>query len=208
MMFVEVFTPRGTLNAEQRRQIGERLLADLMNVPEAPASVIEAGRALCQVVVHEPDVWTVGGKPVGPESAPRYVVRASVPGGWAADMSDHLIKAFTATLADIENDAERLFRESDAWVQVVAMPDGAFGTLGKAMTSNDVVRMMTQAFREGADGELPAPPPGKAIDPICGMTVPLSGSALTLEHEGETFAFCSHGCRAVFAEDQGIAIPA
>ena len=38
-----------------------------------------------------------------------------------------------------------------------------------------------------------------AVDPICGMTVAVTGETLSLEHEGETVYFCAEGCRRAFA---------
>ena len=38
-----------------------------------------------------------------------------------------------------------------------------------------------------------------AVDPICGMTVTVTASTLSLEHEGETVYFCAEGCRRAFA---------
>ena len=39
-----------------------------------------------------------------------------------------------------------------------------------------------------------------ALDPICGMTVTVSPSALQLECDGVTYYFCGAGCRAAFQE--------
>jgi Cu+-exporting ATPase len=40
-----------------------------------------------------------------------------------------------------------------------------------------------------------------ATDPVCGMTVDPASAAHSLEHDGETFFFCSAGCRQRFADD-------
>ncbi len=50
------------------------------------------------------------------------------------------------------------------------------------------------------DGELPAvqAPARIAVDPICGMTVAAIASTPSVERDGETFYFCSEGCRAKF----------
>ena len=47
----------------------------------------------------------------------------------------------------------------------------------------------------------PEPPDGVAIDPVCGMSVVIEGSAQTAEHEGTTYHFCGKGCRLEFEED-------
>ncbi len=41
----------------------------------------------------------------------------------------------------------------------------------------------------------------KVLDPVCGMTVNPETSKHRFEHHGETFHFCSAGCRAKFAAD-------
>ena len=40
-----------------------------------------------------------------------------------------------------------------------------------------------------------------ARDPVCGMEV--ANSLLTIEHDGETFAFCSSSCQEAFSSDPG-----
>jgi YHS domain-containing protein len=57
---------------------------------------------------------------------------------------------------------------------------------------------VVRPYREAPQAAEPAP--GTAIDPICGMTVALTDTAIILEHQGTTYAFCCNGCRAVFAE--------
>jgi xanthine dehydrogenase accessory factor len=37
-----------------------------------------------------------------------------------------------------------------------------------------------------------------ATDPICGMTVLIDASALSLEHDGQTDYFCGEGCLRAF----------
>ncbi|WP_119462216.1 heavy metal translocating P-type ATPase [Rhodospirillaceae bacterium SYSU D60014] len=43
--------------------------------------------------------------------------------------------------------------------------------------------------------------PGTVIDPVCGMSVDPATSKHRHEHAGETYHFCSAGCRAKFAAD-------
>ncbi len=161
----------------------------------APAAVIESWRALTQVVVHELDTWVVGGRPVEPGEPPHYVVRVSVPGAWRKDMSAAVIARITRVLAEADADPQRLYREPQAWVHVVGIAEGSCGVLGLAVGSSDIVKMITRPFRESPDRDalIKAAAPGTTIDPICGMTVPLTDAAITLEHEGVTYAFCSCG---------------
>jgi xanthine dehydrogenase accessory factor len=48
-----------------------------------------------------------------------------------------------------------------------------------------------------------SPPEREAIDPVCGMTVAVSGARHVAEVEGRTFYFCCSGCRASFLADPG-----
>ncbi len=41
----------------------------------------------------------------------------------------------------------------------------------------------------------------EAIDPVCGMTVAVTDSTPSSEHEGTTYFFCGQGCRARFESD-------
>lgn len=40
-----------------------------------------------------------------------------------------------------------------------------------------------------------------AIDPVCGMTVVKAEAKATFDHNGETYYFCSTGCKDAFAKD-------
>jgi xanthine dehydrogenase accessory factor len=46
-------------------------------------------------------------------------------------------------------------------------------------------------------------PPAEALDPVCGMTVAITASALSLELDGDTYYFCGPGCRESFERDPG-----
>ena len=202
MILIELFSPKGTLSAEQRRRIPERLI-EAISEAGAPAEVAEAWRAICQVVLHEPDAWIVGGRPVEPGEPPRYIVRVSVPGAWRNDMSAHVIARLTQALAADDPNPQRLFQEPLVCVQIVGVAEGSYGAFGRVMRSADIIKLITRPYREASAGRIPAeqPAPGTAIDPICGMTVALTDTAITLEHAGTTYAFCSSGCRSVFAEE-------
>jgi xanthine dehydrogenase accessory factor len=41
----------------------------------------------------------------------------------------------------------------------------------------------------------------EAVDPVCGMTVMASASAMPLEHDGVTYYFCCAGCRQKFQQN-------
>jgi YHS domain-containing protein len=88
------------------------------------------------------------------------------------------------------------------WVHVIGVPEGSCGALGQVMRSADIIKMVTKPYREASKSHVHTAKqaPGTAIDPICGMTVMQSDKAIVLEHQGTTYAFCSVGCRTVFAE--------
>jgi xanthine dehydrogenase accessory factor len=44
-------------------------------------------------------------------------------------------------------------------------------------------------------------PAGDAVDPVCGMTVATATTSLHADHDGVTYWFCGHGCRAAFLDD-------
>ncbi|HEY2508891.1 MAG TPA: XdhC family protein [Streptosporangiaceae bacterium] len=51
------------------------------------------------------------------------------------------------------------------------------------------------AHTPAADGQ------GEATDPVCGMTVTVAADALSAEHDGLTYYFCSAGCKHAFEQD-------
>jgi len=201
MTLFELFVPRGTLGGEQSRRLGERLVTEVVSAEGAPAAVIERGRALTQVVVHEPDAWIVGGRPVDPTEAPRYVVRVTVPGGHLSDgMRAELVARITRAIAEVDEDPQRLYHEPSAWVHIVEIPDGSIGVFGQVMRTAEIIKMTVTGERVVKGSPLAAEvAPDTAADPICGMTVALTDGAITLEHEGTTYAFCNAGCRDIFA---------
>jgi Cu+-exporting ATPase len=41
----------------------------------------------------------------------------------------------------------------------------------------------------------------KVVDPVCGMRIRKREAVATLEHEGETYYFCSEMCKEEFIKD-------
>jgi xanthine dehydrogenase accessory factor len=52
-----------------------------------------------------------------------------------------------------------------------------------------------------ADHPVAATTPSRAIDPVCGMTVPADRTSRTFEYGGVSYYFCSVGCRTAFERD-------
>ncbi len=50
--------------------------------------------------------------------------------------------------------------------------------------------------------------PATTTDLVCGMSVDPSTAAASVEHEGQTYYFCSHGCHKSFVEDPASYVPA
>jgi xanthine dehydrogenase accessory factor len=59
------------------------------------------------------------------------------------------------------------------------------------------------AWRHAGFGSEAAPTtaPPEAVDPVCGMTVPVHAGAISLEVNGVVYHFCCDGCRARFESD-------
>lgn len=201
MMLIELFVPRGARTpGNERRRVAERLLAELTSHEGADPAVLDATRALFHVIVHEPHEWISGGGRVEP---PRYFVRVSLPGGSMVNDKGraHYISAITRVLAETSDQPERFYREPVATVHLIEVPEGAYGSLGRPMREADLVQMVmgtgggtvesARSVQPGAD---------TAVDPICGITVQVTDTAIVLEHDRGTYAFCCNGCRDVFAE--------
>ena len=204
MIFVELFASQGALTAEQRRRVGQDLVAAVMPAQEgAPAEAVAGARAYTQVVIHEPETWFVGGISTAPPEQPRYVVRITVPVAWRKEMSPMIIPAITRVLAKSERDPTRLHNVPHAWIQIMGIPEGSYGIFGRPQTTTDIVRLITQPYRdgdeEGRTGELP---PGTALDPVCGMTVPLDNAFRVVEADGITYAFCANACHTIFEQER------
>jgi YHS domain-containing protein len=203
MMTIEVFVTGRALSADEERDLADRVLRALTTEDAAPDSVMESARELAHVLVEQPRAWATGGPP--PDSAPRYLVRLTVPRAWSNDrqFGSHIVPLITESIAATEPDPSRLRREPHCVVQIVGLREHCMGTLGRATTSTEITRLMTQGFRES--GDQPEAPVGSTIDPVCGMPVEWATAKFTLTHDGVDYAFCAPSCRKVFAEDNATA---
>lgn len=205
MMLIEVFAPKGALSEEQRQHVAERLLTEVTYADDVPSDVLERARSLWQVVVHEPEAWIVGERSLEPTDPPYYIVRMSVPEGSLTDeaRADH-ISSITRVLAEADEDPQRFYREPHVWVHLIEVPESNFGSFGQTMRTSDIVNMIVNPGGNVDERSTPAeePAPETAVDPICGMTVALTDTAITLEYDGITYAFCGTGCRDVFAQQR------
>ncbi|MFW6693461.1 hypothetical protein [Streptomyces sp. MAR4 CNX-425] len=213
MLLIEVFVPAGALNEEERQTLARRLVDTLMVEDDSHAiEIIDAQRALTQVLVHEPATWYLGQRPAAdPADPPRYLVRVTVPASWRKEMCDHTVRIVTDVLAESERaagrDPDRVRREPHAIVLVDGITEGGVGIQGKAMSSLDLTELISRPYRdESAARPAPEPPQGQLIDPVCGMAVDLDDSALTLVHEGVLYGFCHGLCRRAYADEHGVSL--
>ena len=205
MFFIEVSVPKGALDPERRRLLMERLGSVdelLLGEPMHPAAE-RTMRSCYQAVLHEPEVWTVGGGVWSEGDPPRYAVRMQVPGSWRKEMAEHLIPIFLRIIGEVDGDPEGVASEPRALVNVVGVPEGSVGVFGGPMRSEDLGLKVGRSFREARRrGETaPGPRPGAVYDPMCGMTIDLSTAEFTLEHDGEVYGFCCEPCQAGFREE-------
>ncbi|GAA4973668.1 YHS domain-containing protein [Nonomuraea thailandensis] len=214
MLLIEVFVPKGALSEEERQSLGRRLIDTLMTEDDSHATeVLDAQRTLTQVLVHEPVTWVLGERPPAvPDDPPRYLVRVTVPASWRKEMCEYAVDIVTGTLSETERaagrDPERLRRRPHATVLVDGISEGGVGLHGKAMTSMDLTELVSRTYRDNT-ARSPAPPQpahGTLIDPICGMSVDLDDSTLTLVHQGALYGFCHGLCRRAFADEHGLSL--
>ncbi|MEE2040492.1 YHS domain protein [Nocardiopsis sp. CT-R113] len=196
MIFIELFVPRGSLGAEPRRRLAERLgnVVELTHGEETQEGWEAVLGSLLQVVVHEPELWVVDQRLLESGAAPRYLVRIHVPAPWRKAMSEHMITYVTKVISEVESDARRPYLEPVVQVQVLGVTEGSYGLLGRATDSDGIVELMNEPYREEYER-------GRAVlDPICKMYVPLNDTAITLEWEGTLHGFCCTACREEFLE--------
>ncbi len=197
MIFIELFVPRGTLDGDRRRRLAEALgdVTRLARGEDMQDGLRQAVGSLLQVVVHEPEVWVVD-QGVAADGAPRYVVRAHVPGPWRKAVAGAVVEYVTEAVAEVEDDPRRPYREPVVQVQVMGVAEGSLGVLGRAVDSAAIVDLMNEPRREDYEQ-------GRALlDPVCGVYVVLDESAVTLERDGVLHGFCCAGCRDAFIEKE------
>lgn len=204
MTLIEVFVPKGSLSEADRDALGEHLATELLS---GEGDVVRRARAMAWVLIHEPRNWTVGGSAVASIDPPRFIVRLTVPGGHMNDAQRaEAVARITRALSSFAGDSQRLYRHPHAWVQIVEAPDGSLGLFGQVLGNADLVQLIVDPAHEAVVRKRAhaTPADGKLVDPICGMTVELTDTAITLELDGEIVAFCSTACRDAFAEAHAI----
>ena len=202
MNLIEVAYPAGALDENQRQAIATAVISNFLVEPDAPAQAIErAGRAT-HVWFHEAHTWTTGAGPMRGDGPLPVVVTITVPQAWREELSRHAIGAVRAALSR-HAPSIGLGGEGAVWINVVGVDEGSIGMNGKPATSTDIVRYLTRDITPPDTADLPK---DVLIDPVCGMRVRLGKGTISLNHDGQTVAFCASGCRNVYAQDHNIAV--
>jgi xanthine dehydrogenase accessory factor len=80
--------------------------------------------------------------------------------------------------------------------------------IGARTPAEVAVAVLAEIVAERGRAPVPAPPvataPPVAVDPVCGMEVPVGPQSLHLDHDGERHWFCSAGCRERFAAEHAV----
>src|SRR5690606_37915530 len=107
------------LDARAEQDLADRVMSALTGYDEAPDATMAKAREFTHVLIQQPRTWVTGGPHT--DSAPRYLVRLTVPGSWSGDpdFGKNIGPMITAAIAGTEPDAERLNREPHCVVQIV-----------------------------------------------------------------------------------------
>lgn len=210
MFLIEIAHPRGALTADDHAALAQTIIAGLVDTDDDAAiegvaeETMRRARPMTHVAFRELVDWTNGDGPITTDVAPPIWVTATVPEAWRDDMARHTIGWIRRAIRRLDNDHGWQRTGGDLWINMVGVADGSIGLNGKPSTANDVVTYLTEDFREAlSEGRIEVPD-GVLVDPMCGMYVRPGRGAITLEHDGETFAFCAPGCRDAYANLHGI----
>ncbi|MEV5328832.1 hypothetical protein AB0K67_32275 [Nonomuraea sp. NPDC052634] len=213
MLLIDVYVPKGAFSETERQELGRRLIDTFMVEDDGShaVEVLNAQRTITQVLVHEPATWVLGDRPAAdPADPPRYLVRVTVPASWRKEMCEPVPGLVMKALAETERAAGRepgrLEREPHAVVLLEGITEGGIGIFGRSMSSMDLMEYVSRPYRDSAKEEGESAEPETAVDPICGMSVVLDDTALTLVHDGVTYGFCSGLCRRAYADEHGLSL--
>lgn len=209
MFLIEVACPRDALTEDDRRALAGAVCEVLVGAKEGVAEeTMQRARAMTHVGFREHDSWRTGDGPWTPGDVPPLWVSLTVPEAWRAEMSRTAIGAVRRGVRRLDRTHGWQRPDGHLWVNVVGIADGSIGMDGKARTADEVVAHMTEEFRARGETDRSDLPEGVVIDPMCGMRVRLGPAALTLVHDGETMGFCASACRAAYAREHGLPVPA
>lgn len=196
MFLFEVFVPADMTTPRRRAEIAERLGTALVTEDIAAVETVQSTQELTDVLVHEVPTWHVGGRSAA-GGAPRYLVRASVPGPWRKEMSEHIVTRVTAVLTEVTDG------DLDVRVQVVGVPEGGHGLSGRVYGSTELAELLSEPYRKSRrEGTAQTAPDGAYVDPSCGAVIPHdTNEAVVAEVDGVTYGFCCSGCRDAYLKE-------
>ncbi|MFD5054111.1 hypothetical protein [Streptomyces tendae] len=209
MFLIEIACPRGALTADDREELAGEVCRVLVGAEEGVAEeTMSRARAMMHVGFRELDSWTTGDGAWKPGRVPPLWVTLTVPEAWRTEMSRTSIGMVRRAVRRLDRSYGWERPEGHLWINVVGIADGSIGMDGKPGTADDVVGRMTAEYRARTDAAHADLPDGVTVDPMCGMRVRLGRGAVTLEHEGRTMGFCAKSCRAAYAREHGLPVPA
>src|SRR5690606_33190994 len=80
MMTLEISVTGRELDARAEQDLADRVMSALTGYDEAPDATMAKAREFTHVLIQQPRTWVTGGPDT--DSAPRYLVRLTVPGSW------------------------------------------------------------------------------------------------------------------------------
>jgi len=209
MFLIEIACPRDALSEDDRRSLASDVCEVLVGAEKGVApETMRRARAMTHVGFRELESWTTGDGPWSPGQVPPLWVTLTVPEAWRPEMSRTAIGVVRRGVRRLDQSHNWQRVGGDLWVNVVGIVDGSIGMDGEPCTADEVVGHMTAEFRANNDTLGADLAQGVVIDPMCGMHVRLGPDSLTLEHDGRTLGFCASACRAAYAREHGLPVPA
>ena len=205
-VFVEPFLPRTSLVVIGESAVARALvrfatlldfevwacdpLADMENFPDADRLIATIDALKPQlsernyVVVATIGEYDEDAVQVALESAASYV------GLVASNKRLAMVKAYLSEQGLADEQVARLKRPAGLASFVIKPEEIAFSVMADLIQArHDGIGVLTH---------IPPPQRSEAIDPICGMTVDIATARYTVERDGQTYYFCSAGCKATF----------
>ena len=130
--------------------------------------------------------------------------------GTVALLREDRAEGWSPELAALKVDALAALADGRARTAAVTLADGRAATVYlEALATPPLLAILAEvvAVRHHGDQPVGEPmyarvaKPAEAIDPICGMTVAITPTALAADYDGTTYYFCAAGCRRRFLAD-------
>lgn len=203
MFLIEIAHPVGALDEQGRELLADRILDPLLGSGHAPEETMARAVLATHVAFRELHTWRTGAGAPDPAAAPPMIVTITVAEQWRdAEFARHMIGIVRAAVNKLDRDNGWERGLGSLWVRVDGVPDGCIGLDGKAVTAAGILDFLTEVYRQAtADGVATPVPDGKLLDPICGMLVTDTPSAITVVHDGTRVGFCADACRDAYVRE-------